>query len=100
MVGQQRFDRVAQERREMPRERRDDEDFRPARLHILAEMQQRAEWRFQRRFFDDGDVLIARLDPRDPISGPLMRELEAADQFQRGGHAPPHRMLGLAVDPA
>jgi len=58
VIGKQRAQRAAQQRREMARHRRDHQDARLRRHDILPEMKQRAEGRGVRHRLDDRDLAV------------------------------------------
>ena len=82
VVAQQRLDRAAQQRGEMPRQRRRHQHPRLRRVHVLGEVQQVPERQVSTTSSVTG---TSRLPTRtDPMSNPgRMRELEPRDQLQR-----------------
>ena len=81
MLGQHGFDGVAQQRREVTRERRDQEHARLLGDHVLGEMQERAEWRDVRGFLAHRHLLVRDRDTVDAVGRAHMGEPGARDQL-------------------
>ena len=78
VVGQQRSHRVAQQRGEVPGERRHDQHAGLARGDILLEIQHRAEGQRERRDLADRDLAVADHDGMDAVGGALVRQARRA----------------------
>ena len=81
VVGEQRPDRVAQQRGEMAGQRRDDQHARLRALDVLAEAQQRAERRLQDASSRHGDLAVADRDRPDAVGRAVVGQAGAREQL-------------------
>ena len=96
VVAQQRFDRVAQERREMARQRRHHQDAGLGAVDVLGEAQQLAEGQVERDLLGDRHIAVADAHAGDAELRARMRQLETRDHFEPSEEA---RLEGLARGP-
>ncbi len=97
MLGQERTHRRAQERREMARERRDQEDARLCRVDVLAEPQQRGERRGVGGLFEHRDLAVSHRHGIDAEGRPGVREARARDQLIGGAEVAQGGVVRCAV---
>ncbi len=81
VLGQHRLDGVAQQRREVAGQRRDEQHARLRAGDILGEMQQRAERRDVRRLLAHRQFLVADRDGVDAVGRAHMGQSRARDQL-------------------
>ncbi len=84
VLRQHRLDGVAQERREVARERRDQQHARLRGADVLGETQQRAERCRVHRFLDDRQFLVADRDGVDPEGRAHVGQPRARNQLVGG----------------
>ena len=93
VIAKQRLASLRQKRREMPRQRRDDQDFRLRRVDVLAKVQKLPERQAQRNFLGDRHVAISDPHLRDAELRPRVGQLEARNHLESGS-----KMLLYGID--
>ena len=99
MIAQQRRHRVAQQRREMARQRRHHQHLGLGLEVILGEMQQVAERQRQRDLLAHLELLVAAQHPLDPEARPAVGDLGAGEQVHQREPTPVHRPLAERAHP-
>ena len=84
MFGQQSLDRGAEQRREVTRQRRDQQNARRRLVDVFLEMAQRREGRNVCVFLGHRDFAVADHDALDAIGWPGMGQPRPHDQFIGG----------------
>ena len=85
VIDEHRADGAGEQRREVPRQRRHDQDARLWRVDILGEVEELAEGQVERDLLRHGDIAIADADAVDVERRPRVGELKARDH-REGGH--------------
>ena len=96
VLGQHGAHGTAQERREMTRQRRDQEHARLRRVDILLEVQKRAERRGQRGVLVDRDLAVADCHAIDPEGGTGVGQPGARDELVGRGEVAQRGVVGDA----
>ena len=95
VVGEQGAHRIAQQRREVARQRRHDKNARLLDVDVLFEPQERPEGQRQDRLFGDLDLAVADHDGRDAVFGAGVRQAGPGDQLVGGGEVANDGDIGL-----